>query len=221
MKCLLCITILLVSACSPMTDNETTAPQYFPVHFRVADDEQMPVPGSQIIINERTLYVSSRGTVTDNLPGKEGDSVIAQVVCPAGWYTPQSNQKLWILKNITSGEVAAKSTRELAFTCVPKKKNHVLIVKSSQPLLPIQINGKTVMHTDTEGVAQLVMSGPPGERIHLQISTEEHPLLVPRNPSLVVTLPEKRKFLVFEQPFEKVKPVLRKRKAHRPGPRRL
>jgi hypothetical protein len=220
MKYLLYITIL-VSACTLPTNNETTDPRFFTVHFRVVDDEQMPVPGSQIIINERTLYGSSRGTVTDHLPGQEGDAVITQVVCPAGWYTPQANQKQLILKNFTSSEAAATNTRELEFICVPKKKNHVLIVKSSQPLLPIQINGKTVMHTDTGGFAQLVMSGPPGERIHLQISTEEHPLLVPRNPSLVVTLPAKRKFLVFEQSFETVKPVSRKRKARRPGPRRL
>jgi hypothetical protein len=220
MKYLLYISIL-VSACTPPTNNETTAPRFFAVHFRVVDDEQMPVPGSQIIVNERTLYVASTGTVTDHLAGQEGDAVIAQVVCPAGWYTPQSTQKQLILKNFTSYEAAATNSRELEFICVPKKKNHVLIVKSSQPLLPIQINGKTVMHTDTGGFAQLVMSGPPGERIHLQISTEEHPLLVPRNPSLVVTLPEKRKFLVFEQSFEIVKPVSRKKKARRPGPRRL
>jgi hypothetical protein len=221
MKHLFFIFTILLSGCAPASHSPSPDRQDFPVRFFVTDDEQMPVPGSMIIVNQRTLYVSPRGTATFLLHGKEGDAVVARVVCPAGWRPSQSDEKPLILKNITAGNTVGGQTGELSFTCIPEQKKHVLIVQCNQPLLPVQINGKTVMHTNRDGIAQLVLSGPPGDRILLQLSTEEHPFLTPRNPSLVVTLPDKRKFLVFEQSFEESRPARRKRKARRQGPRRL
>ena len=222
MKTILFLPLYFLVGCSSPHMEPVSTDEMFQFNFRVADDEQTPVSGSAIRIGRQIRYVSSDGSTVERLKGLEGDALEVEVLCPAGWRSaPQGNKKQLILKKVTSNTTSSNGVREVMFTCIPDRKDHVLIVKSNHPLLPVQINGKTVGHTDMDGFTQLVIAGKPGETVHLQLDTDEYPLLLPKNPALMVTLPKKRKFLVFEQSFEKMKPVRRKRKVHSPGPRRL
>lgn len=215
MKKLLFFLCILSLGCEP-----ELLPDSFRIKILVRDDEEMAVANAIVQIDQRKIPTDNNGIASLEIEANEGATGTVTVRCPKKMKPiPSDTQKL-VLRKIHGSD----NTTELAFVCASTYKEHVLIVKTNQYNLPVQLNGKTVSHTDADGFAQMMLSGKADENVHLRINTENHPLLLPKNPSLIVSLPPRRKFLFFEQDFEHVEPMKstrKKRRRLRTGPKRL
>ena len=213
--------LLIGEACAEVdrTDN-------WRISVQVTDDEHIAVKNATIHVLNHTLKTNGHGIAETTIKGREGDTVATDIICPKNWIAAgKSNQKL-ILKKTKAISSNAEIGPGLQFLCLPQQKDHVLIVKTNGVAqLPIQLNGETVAATDNHGVAQVVVSGRSDEQVHLRVTTDAYPLLRPQNPSLIISLPAKRKIMVFEQTFEEArtprKRMQNKRVTRHRGPRRL
>lgn len=218
------IAILLIIITVTFGCDTTDVPPKWRIAIQVTDDENLPVPGAVVHIQNKKIKTDPSGFGQVIFRGREGDTISAEVSCPKNWKTPPVGGKHLVLKHINASEHSAETKIELEFHCIPTQKPHVLIVRTNEiPGLPVQVNNETAAFTDDSGVAQLVVSGKPNAQIHLCLNTEAHPTLMPQNPSLIVSLPPKRKIMLFEQAFNTKMPSRKKQKSRQRNhaPRRL
>ncbi|MBN2718956.1 MAG: hypothetical protein JXX14_24125 [Deltaproteobacteria bacterium] len=220
------IIVLLLIAISTTGCKKKDPLDRWQVQVVVTDDESLPVPGATVRVDKSKTTTDKSGLAKKKIWGREGDSVYTDVRCPPNWLTTSADGNRLVLKKVLSDSNSADPTIVVRFRCIPRQKDHILIVKSNGKAdLPVQLNGRTIARTNKDGIAQTVISGRQDEQIHLTLLTTEHPQLVPRNPSVLISLPPQRKILLFEQTFTDTPVPMphRKRKKSRrhTGPRRL
>ncbi|MBN2342706.1 MAG: hypothetical protein JXX29_16805 [Deltaproteobacteria bacterium] len=212
----------------------TSKPVYreFAVDVNVVDDEQIPV--SSAIVTFSTLdskkpfpkkqRTDKNGTAHFSFWGTKGESLKASVQCPNRW-TPASDTLVELRSRaLTTIDGKKIKPEQITFVCIPPQKKHVVVVQTrGAHRLTVKYNGKSAAMTDAQGIAQFAIQGAPGQLIQLALDTSSQPHLRPQMPVRQLTLPAKRRFLIFEQTFSTVSPPKkRRRNSRRVGvPKRL
>ncbi|MBN2525197.1 MAG: hypothetical protein JXR76_02305 [Deltaproteobacteria bacterium] len=197
----------------------------FRIAIHIHNEENVPMSDIPVQLGKTLIRTDHTGSATFRFEGNEGDTVTISIECPKEHRAHPAGSARTVLKKINASDKPIPVPVDMEFACVSLKREHVLVVKTNRSDLPVKINGRTVTHTNADGVAHAVVRGKTDETMHLRIDTERHPSLRPQNPSLTLALPPKRKFLFFDQQFEEMtRPAKSKKKKKRgafAGPRRL
>ncbi len=217
------LVLFLLASCAGGEEAEKSTT----LHVLVSDDDGEPLEGASVAVDGSEVGVTdSHGRVSTALRGPDGRLVAIYVQCPGGWTPEEGIQRDMRLRHMRQlGEPRANlAPLESHFKCSFPTRSHVLIVHTDgRADLPVMVTGKQVSITDSHGVAQVVIVGTPGDEVLVRLDTDDHPLLRPASPSRRLILPDKSRFLVFDQEFEsrekRTKKVKRRKRGG--GPRRL
>lgn len=223
----LCWFSYLLAAISGISCVSPETPPVVPILVTVVDDTGAPVEGARVFIDGNPEGdTDAQGAREARVLGPEGRGVSVQVRCPDG-YRPIETPPLRITCRFLH-EMGSQKDRYIPlsarFTCGLAEQSWVLLVKTDgRDGLPVKALGDTVATTDRDGVAQVLLTGAPGEEMDVVIDTSEHPDLRPENPSRRVRVPAKKQILIFEQTFkqDRPNPKSRRRLGRRLGPRRI
>jgi hypothetical protein len=106
--------------------------------------------------------------------------------------------------------------------CPPLTRNLVLAVRASNgPNLPVRYLGKEIARTDSAGAAHALLKVSPGDTLTLTLDTSENAALMPQQPELKVTVPERDDIVVFDQTFTRPKPKIKHIRKEPIGPQRI
>lgn len=202
---------------------------------KVVDVEHQPLKDAAVSLDGVPLGVSDgNGRVSASIKGPEGRRVQLTVSCPERYVLKSEmprEMRVRFMRPMTGPlESTGDDRPSTAFlplsetvVCRPETQSFVLLVATDQRGdLPVKARGKTVSKTDGDGVAQMVLSGSPGQEIEVVIDTSAQTTLRPAMPSRRLTVPEIPQILVFEQHFKKEVPKRKiRKKKRRLGPRRI
>ncbi len=215
--------LFLLTTCANGEEAEKTTT----LHVLVSNDDGEPLEGAPVRVDGFLAGITdAHGRVTAVLRGADGRLVAIDVQCPGGWTPKEGIRRDLRLRHMRPlGEPRGDlAPLESHFECSFPTRSHVLIVHTDgRADLPVMVTGKRVGVTDSHGVAQVVIVGAPGDEVLVRLDTGEHPLLRPASPSRRLILPDKSRFLVFDQEFEKREKRAKKgrRRKRGSGPRRL
>ncbi len=215
--------LFLLTGCA----NGEEATKSTALHVIVSNNDGEPLQGVSVNVDgSRAGVTDPEGLVSTILAGPDGRLVAIDIQCPDGWTPKEGIRRDLRLRHMRPlGEPHNDFTPlESHFVCSFPTRSHVLIVHTDgRADLPILVTGKKVGTTDSHGVAQVVIVGAPGDEVLVRLDTGDNPLLRPTSPSRRLILPDKSRFLVFEQEFEsrekRVKKTRRRKRGG--GPRRL
>jgi hypothetical protein len=191
----------------------------FEVIVRVESDPGEPLTGVSIARDGRTLARSdAQGLASLQLQGARGEQVALQVTCPSGHRSPGKPLAV-ALKPLLDGR-----RPEYHVSCPPLLRSVVVAVRAQNgPNLPVRYLGKEIARTDAAGACHALLKVAPGETVTLTLDTsaQESGKLLPHNPELRLTVPERDEVVVFDQTFTRAaEPSPRRtKKAH--GPTRI
>ncbi len=197
------------------------------LHVFVSSDDGEPLEGAVVGVDGSEAGVTdAKGRVNTVLRGPDGRLVAIDVQCPGGWTPKEGIRRDLRLRHMRPldeprGDLAPLESH---FECSFPTRSHVLIVHTDgRADLPVMVTGKHVGTTDSHGVAQVVIVGTPGDEVLVRLDTGDHPLLRPASPSRRLILPDKSRFLVFDQEFESREKRVKKgrRRKRSSGPKRL
>ncbi len=217
------VILFLLTGCSNGEEAEKTTT----LHVLVSNDDGEPLEGASVSVDGAEAGVTdSHGRVSTILRGPDGRLIAIEVQCPSGWTPKEDIRRDLRLRHMrplgeSRNDLASLKSR---FVCSFPTRSHVLIIHTDgRADLPVMVTGKQVSVTDSHGVAQVVIAGAPGDEVLVRLDTGDHPLLRPVSPSRRLILPDKSRFLVFDQEFEsrekRTKKVKRRKRGS--GPRRL
>ncbi len=223
MKGALCISIMTVfAACS-----KESKPQFVMLEVEVTDEDARPVETAEVKVAKHSVGSTDRdGRLEVRLSGPEGRRVQVQVACPDGRIAEGGTSRDVEVRFLRKLDTTATSLAaiEAGFRCVFKTRKVVVLVRADGVAgLPVHTLGHPIAQTNSDGVAQAVIEGIPGDEIEVTLDTTEKPELRPAMPGRRLTVPRQSQIVVFDQKFERrrSKRRLRKRARKRPGPRRL
>jgi hypothetical protein len=217
------VMLLVLTTCSNGEESEKPTT----LHVLVSSDDGEPLAGAVVGVDGVEAGVTdAQGLVSAVLRGPDGRLIAIDVQCPSGWTPKEGIQRDLRLRHIRPlgkprGDL---SPLESHFECSFSTRSHVLIVHTDgRADLPVMVTGKRVGATDSHGVAQVVIVGAPGDEVLVRLDTGDHPLLRPASPSRRLILPDKSRFLVFDQEFESREKHVKKsiRRKRTSGPKRL
>lgn len=184
------------------------APRVRPTYrvvVQVESDPGVPLAGARFSRAGRSLGESdAAGTFSTELRGAPGDVVSIEVQCPDGHRTPAEPLGV-LLRRI---EERARDP-EFRVNCPPLTRQLVIAVRASNgPDLPLRYLGQQIARTSPDGAAHAVLRATPGETLTftLDTSSSRAAKLMPQQPELKVTVPERDEIVLFDQPFTKPKP---------------
>jgi len=213
---------LLLAACDAMGSSRISKQ----VIFRAQDNNAQPVPGVAIRLNGKFLGNSdANGELKAQVMGVEGTSFSIAAKCPELYHSPEGIPHLML--NAFSPLSQKSASLVIAVPCErPKREIGILVralvkprpalqrssrrsrttkVQPPRPLadLPIVYRGKTLGHTDTNGLMHLDLSAHPGERVELLADTqgEKFQNLRPRSPTLTIEVTNEDNIFVIEPTF--------------------
>jgi hypothetical protein len=170
---------LAALGCDRVVAPPQPAPPY-KVAFLVSSDPGRPLPGATLSAGGKDLGTTDgRGRAELALAGNEGELVDVTVKCPAGFSSPPKPFAV-ALRRLVDDRVM-----ELAVACPPTRRRVILAVRAENgPNLPIRVMGSAAGRTDRSGAAHVMLDAAPGDRIEVQISTDEKGSegLMPKNP---------------------------------------
>jgi hypothetical protein len=214
------IAALLLWACTPVS-KETSAVSLV---VRVGTDDRRPLNGVAIRAGNRTLgQTGPDGVLQTRAAAAPGTALHLTAACPPDHQPAPPADRTVVVRHRRDRQTGRLYPLEAAFTCVPRQRTHVVIVRASPPcVLPVRVTGMPPLYTDPDGVAHVAVTGPPDQEIEIVLDTGDRPTLRPLMPRRRLRLPERSRFLVFDQVFTEEKPKKRaaRRQSH-PGPRRL
>jgi hypothetical protein len=198
------VCLLVLSACAV---DKTSA---FDVLIRVEADPGQPLAGASLAREGRTLaQTDARGTAQLRLAGVPGDVVQVQVNCPSGHRSPDKLVSITLKPLLEQGRKP-----EYRVACPPSLRNIVVAVRAQNGAnLPVKYLGKEIARTDAAGACHALLKVTPGETVTVTLDTSatEHTRLMPQNPELKLTVPERDEVVVFDQTFTRPLDKPRKR----------
>lgn len=171
-----------------------------PVTIGVEGDPDVPLPGAQVYVGERTLGTTGPdGTVKLTLGGGEGQSFDLSIRCPAGYRSPAAPV------SVTLRRLADPAKAPLyKASCKPTMRKVVVAVTADHgPNLPVLYLGREVARTDGAGAAHVLLLIAPGEQFTLTLDTsgKDAEALRPRNPVATFTVVDHDDLFVFDPHF--------------------
>jgi hypothetical protein len=215
--------LFLLTGCA----NGEEATKSTTLHVIVSNNDGEPLKGVSVSVDGFQAGVTdAKGRVSAVLGGPDGRLVAIDIQCPDGWTPTKGIHRDLRLRHMRPlGEPREDlAPLESHFVCSFPTRSHVLIVHTDgRADLPVMVTGKRVGTTDSHGVAQVVIVGAPGDEVLVRLDTDDNPLLRPASPSRRLILPDKSRFLVFEQEFESREKRAKKTRRRKSGggPRRL
>jgi hypothetical protein len=123
-----------------------------------------------------------------------------------------------MLKRLTD----TSKTPEYAVSCPPKNRSIVVAVRAEGgPNLPVLYLGREVARTDASGSAHVLLKLEPGEQFSLTLNTGDDKLVRPQSPVASFAVGNRDDVMLFDQRFERPKPVFRAGPAPVRGPRKM
>lgn len=200
----LCSAFLLsasVSACGGSTANPTNKP--FDVVLHATGDDGEPVAGARFLASGASIGESdNQGRVATTLRGADGQNLAVTVQCPDGYAGPE--QPSWLkLTELRRVDQTGPATLGIDVTCVRKLREIVVVVRTANaPSLPVDVGGKTVGNTDTDGNAHIrLLIDREVRALSVSLGTSAAPALRPQNPSRVFDLDGQDAMLLLDQTF--------------------
>jgi hypothetical protein len=214
---------------------ESAPPRTVQLIATAVDPEGAPLAGAAVRIDERPVGVTDDlGQVKTRIRGPEGRRVRISADCPPAYTLDRSGPTtltVRFLKSMISSETAESSASvneaflplRSELRCDPENQSFVLLVKTNGHAgIPVTVGGRAVSVTDGDGVAQTVVTGPPGQEMEVVLDTSRLTDLRPSMPSRRLMVPKTRQILVFEQSFKKIAEKKKQTKRRRTlGPRRI
>lgn len=182
----------------------------------VESDPSVPLGGVRITVDGRLLGVSSAsGQLRASLARELGSLVRIEHDCPEGYRDPLEPTMLRLRDNRSLRE-SSLPTMEIALRCPPSKRIVLIVIRAHNGGgLPVLVDDRVVGRTNAAGVAHVSTVTAPGTELDLRLDTSTQPLLVPRNPTRLLTVPDAHELFVIDQAFEISRRPRRKRNAPR------
>ncbi|MFW5875994.1 MAG: hypothetical protein ACOCXM_04600 [Myxococcota bacterium] len=210
-----------LSACG-----EDPPPAVHLVTFRAYQDPGIPLADVRLAIHGRELgRTDAAGELEVELRGEDGTTVPVQVTCPPGHRPTEEVLRLKLRRFRRLDPEQGEQGIQVQTECPPVERTAVVVVRAERGHdLPIRVDGRLVTHTNQQGVAHLVRTGPPGSSFEVVLDTDDRPLLKPKSPSRRFVLDDRDQILLLDQDFVEDEPKRRRRRRRRkprPKPRRL
>jgi hypothetical protein len=192
----------------------------YEVLLRAESDEAVPPAGVVFSANGRRIGQSdAHGLLIARLPGRAGESVSLDSACPEGYRASQSALSVLLRPLVERGK-----RPEYRVVCPPSTRSLVLAVRASNgPNLPVRYLGKEITRTDALGAAHALLKVSAGDTLSVTLDTSAHENteLMPQQPELKLTVPEHDDIVVFDQPFTRPKPKIKRVVKEPVGPQRI
>lgn len=185
------------------------------IAIRVTSDPGKPVADASLTFNGAKVGVTGvDGVGVLKLVGKDGESFSVTVACPEGFESPAKPVQV-LLKRLAD----QSKMPEYAATCPPTNRTVVVAVRAENgPDLPVLYLGREVARTDASGAAHVMLKLPPGDEFSLTLSTGDDKLIKPQSPVASFAVGNRDDVVLFDQRFERAKPVIRSSGPRRRGP---
>jgi hypothetical protein len=208
--------LLSMAGCTLLVACQPVQPKPYPIAVRVQSDPGVQLPGAKLWLRGATISeTDEQGVAHASLQGAPGDVLLIDVACPEGYKSPEMPLRV-LLKPLGAGS----QRPEFQVSCPPLFRHVVVAVRTQNASdLPVHYLGREIARTDRSGAAHAVLEASPGDTLALTLNTEEprHKQLMPQNPELRVTVPERDEIIVFDQQFTAPKPKI-KPKPKKPKP---
>lgn len=209
---------LLLAACGATTTPTTV--KSFDVVLRATTDEGQPMPGAQFGVGATTLGATdASGTAKATIHGEDGQTVAISTSCPEGYVAPEkpTSLRLALVRKIDDTGPVVLGVESV---CTRKMRDVVLVVRTKNaPSLNVDIGGRTVGHTDENGVAHFGLQLDRDVRsLSVSLKTSAWSSLRPQNPSRVFELDGHDAVLLLDQAFAAEQKVVRVVKRLPPPP---
>jgi len=195
-------------------------PEAFSLRLRAVSTSQGSVAGAQLWADGRDLGTTSEdGSLHAKLDGLEGQAVALSSACPPTYRTLEPKRRL-VLRRVSSA-AQPRPALELTLRCEPLERQAALVVRALGPDtagLPIRVGGETVGQTAADGTAHVVLRVKPHSSLRVQLVTEAHPELLPRNPMQSFEIDDQDEVFLVEQALARAKPRRRVPKAPQRAP---
>ena len=204
---------------------EATNPS-FPVIVRTLADDGKPMAAVQIKIANTIGATDAEGKWAVRLSGLEGSEVPISAEPPRGYRIVSIHaaaQKGVVLRKVVGVDgklVPVEHTIKMA----PLERTYAVLVKTGFAGLPVETFGHKQVLTGESGTASFLYHGTPGDELQVRISTADHPLLRPTNPTQTFVLGQQSDAYVVQTKFAMPKPVAAPKVNRKPiklGPKRL
>lgn len=187
----------IAAACAP-----AAAPAPFPLHIAVSTAAGAPVPAATIWINDHNAgTTNATGELHVASSSPEGSILSLRVVCPAGHKSASEPTSIALRRLATLDDTSSTPALRQRLICNATEQSSVVLV-SSEPNLPVVINGAPQAVTNAAGIAHVLFQGKPNTPFELKLDTTSHPELHPQNPSRTFTLNETATIFTFQQPLK-------------------
>ena len=208
----ICCAAWLALSCAPKP------PARFDVQLKVESDPGRPVASAKLARAGQTLAeTDENGSALLHLQGTPGELVALHVSCPTGFRSPDT------ALSITLRPLLDRRVPQYRVSCRPLLRSVVVAVRAQNGFdLPLKYLGKEIARTDKAGAGHALLSLPPGETATLTLDTSAQERLLPRNPELKLTVPERDEVVVFDQTFSRdVERTPRRKQPKQTGPTRI
>lgn len=198
---LLLIVSVLFTACGGST--AAANGKSFDIVLKANSDDGDPVEGVQFATGGRTIGNSNtRGILATALRGSDGQSFLVSATCPDGYAGPDQPTTLK-LTEVRRVNEAGPAPLGIEVICTRKMREIVIVVRTANaPSLPVDVGGKTVGTTDSNGNAHLRLQLDREVRtLSVTLGTADAPTLRPQNPSRVYELEGQDALLLLDQSF--------------------
>ena len=194
--------VLVLAACDPSGSEPPAAAAAYPLLIAAQTDVDEPLAGVRVARQGVVLgSTDASGRAAIALEGSEGDRVALDITCPEGFTSP-AEPVVAGLRHLAPGSPAP--TFEVA--CIPRVHSFVVGIHAEHgTLLPVLHLGKPVGHTDTRGVAHVLLRAPGQAQVSLTLDTSGRPGLRPQNPTLTFVAPDRDELVLFEQQLSELK----------------
>jgi hypothetical protein len=199
---------LTIAACAPVAAEQRA----YELRVRVDSDPGEGLAGVPLLYGSNKVGVTGAdGTVLVKLEGRAGQRAPLTAECPDTHIAP-TTPSVVVLRTYLQGHVP-----ELSIRCPPRTRKLAVVVKAKHGEgLDLLHRGKPIGRTDEEGIAHLLLEGPPGEAFEVVLDTSERPRIHPQSPGGRFVIAARDEAFLFdpELTVEAPEPP-KKRKRHR------
>ena len=209
------VALLALSTGAACASIEPPAPPPPRVANPVTTDPGKPLANAVLSFRGKKVATTGPdGVGVMKLVGRDGESFSVTVTGPEGFESPEKPIQV-LLKRLAEGS----KMPEYSAMCPPTSRTIVVAVRAENgPDLPVVYLGREVARTDASGAAHVLLKLPPGDQFSLMLSTGDDKLMRPQSPVASFAVGNKDDVFLFDQRFEKQKPMVRPSGPIRRGP---
>jgi hypothetical protein len=203
----------------------TESESRFPVVISTMTDDGRPFPDVPVTLGKAMAgKTGPDGRLSVNVRGKEGMKVSVGIEVPKGFRLSPGAPASVVLRRLTDVAEGGRShvlPVEHAIKLSPLVRQYAVLVRVGVPGLDIETFGTRQAVTNSQGVAEFLYQGAPGDELQVRVNTAGHPELRPQNPSSSFLLGQRSEAYVVKEKFAVYKAPVHHSKPKFTGPRRL